>query len=331
MAAPRPKKTTVVKKKPPVIKKKPSFLKKDTPRPARDLKPGDMRSQVNEGPKKTDVKSPAETRKSISRKQTGTSRPARGVESGSLRDKALKEAQANARSATTPKTSNAGLLRSFGARAVGAAGAIVDPTFLSGKGEGKLNNDPVTRSLEASSTMSAMNKKMKREIRQGPKLAVTGVKEGIIGKTRSLRNKTGQNRPEYPTWKNKPKASKKPLENRLMKPAPGTNYSGQSKVSMSDGGVNNPSGKSSGEALRRAGAGTYTASYDVKAKKATTSNTAATAAAAGSGGTSQVAGGKAKAKVGKQTRYQRNETAMEQRKSSSGKPKKSIFSLFRKG
>ena len=137
-------------------------------------------------------------------------------------------------STATSATSSAGsktlaFLRGVGSRAAGAAGAIVDPTFMSGKGEGKLNNDPVTRSLEASSTMSAMNKKMKREIRQGSKLAVAGVKEGVIGKTRSLRNKTGQNGPEYPTWKNKPKASKKPLENRLMKPAPGTNYSGQEK------------------------------------------------------------------------------------------------------
>jgi hypothetical protein len=48
MAAPRKK--PVVKKKPPVkkapVKKKPSFLRKDTPRPARDVKPGDMRSQA---------------------------------------------------------------------------------------------------------------------------------------------------------------------------------------------------------------------------------------------------------------------------------------------
>lgn len=76
-----PKKKPVVKKAP--VKKtpkgkKPSFLRQDTPRPARDVKPGDLRSQASQGPKKTGVKSPAETRKSISRKQVGTTRPARG-------------------------------------------------------------------------------------------------------------------------------------------------------------------------------------------------------------------------------------------------------------
>jgi hypothetical protein len=95
--------------------------------------------------------------------------------------------------------------------------------------------------------------------------------------------------------------------------------------------------KVSGDALRRAGAETYTASYDVKAKKSTTSNTAATAAAAGSGGGSKggpkASGSSAAVKKGRsrpQTRTQRDSLAMEQKRSS-GNPKKSIFSLFRKG
>jgi hypothetical protein len=84
------------------------------------------------------------------------------------------------------------------------------------KGSGILGaiTSPITSAVPAGAgstvpgqAQKAVEKKMKREIRQGPKLAVTGVKEGVIGKTRSLRNKTGQNRPEYPTWKNKPKAS----------------------------------------------------------------------------------------------------------------------------
>jgi hypothetical protein len=69
MAAPR-KKPPV--KKPPVkkapVKKKPSFLRKDTPRPARDVKPGDLRQQASQGPK-----------------QTGTSSPAKDLNKGGLR------------------------------------------------------------------------------------------------------------------------------------------------------------------------------------------------------------------------------------------------------
>jgi hypothetical protein len=272
MAAPRPKKTTV-KKKPPV-KKKPSFLKKDTPRPARDVKPGDLRSQTLAN--------------------DNTPRPAKDLNKGGLREQFLK----NAKGAATKASKVSGLLKGGGVAT--AIAAIVDPTFLSGKGEGKLNNDPVTRSLEASSTMSAMNKKMKREIRQGSKLAVTGVKEGT---TRRLAS-TGS-----------------------RKPAPSANYSGQAKSTYSGyGNFKTPKAKS-----------TYSGYGDFKTPKvqSNSSNTAATTAASGSnGGGSQaanVAKAGGKAKVGRQTRYQRNETAMEQRKRSSSKPKKSIFSLFRKG
>lgn len=295
MAAPRPKKTAVKKTKPPV-KKKPSFLKKDTPRPARDVKPGDLRSQTLAN--------------------DNTPRPAKDLNKGGLREQFLK----NAKGATAKASKVSGLLKGGGVAT--AIAAIVDPTFLSGKGEGKLNNDPVTRSLEASSTMSAMNKKMKREIRQGSKLAVTGVKEGT---TRRLAP-TGSRKPA-PSANYTPKKSsgfgKRISESAKFERLRATRAALGSK--SSDSG-----------SLRKAGAGTYTASYDVKAQKSGPSNTAATAAAAGSGGGSQAAnvanaGGKAKAKVGRQTRYQRNETAMEQRKSSSGKPKKSIFSLFRKG
>lgn len=197
-----------------------------------------------------------------------------------------------------PKT---GFLKGLGSRAFGAAGAIVDPTFLSGKGEGKLNNDPVTRSLEASSTMSSMYKKQKREIRQGPKLAVTGVKEGT---TRRL----------APTGS--------------RKPAPGSNYSGQEKkIPRKPAPGANYTPKTSGNTSGVGGPGGARALTDVKAKKSGTSQAASVASSSGSSGGSQAS----KVGVGRQTRYQRNELAMEQRKRSSSKPKKSIFSLFRKG
>ena len=288
MAAPRPKKKTVVKKKPPV-KKKPSFLKKDTPRPARDVKPGDLRSQTLAN--------------------DNTPRPAKDLNKGGLREQFLK----NAKGAATKASKVSGLLKGGGVAT--AIAAIVDPTFLSGKGEGKLNNDPVTRSLEASSTMSSMYKKQKREIRQGPKLAVAGVKEGT---TRSLA----------------PKGSRKPAPSSNYTPKKASGFgeriSEGAKFERLRASRAALGSKSSADALRRRGAGTFTAPYDVKAQKSGSSKAASVAPATGSSGTSQAASA-GKTKRRSPTRYQRNELAMEQRKRSSGKPKKSIFSLFRKG
>lgn len=265
MAAPRPKKTTV-KKKPPV-KKKPSFLKKDTPRPARDIKPGDLRSQTLAN--------------------DNTPRPAKDLNKGGLRAKFLKDASQSAASRTLSTVLRTGL------RVAGPVGALASMTVPAGTG-----------STVPGQAQKAVEKKMKREIRQGPKLAVTGVKEGT---TRRLAP-TGSRKPA-------PGANYSGQEKKIpRKPAPGANYSGPAKS-------------------------TYSGYGDFKTPKvqSSSSNTAATtAASSGSSGGSQAAnvakaGGKAKAKVGRQTRYQRNELAMEQRKRSSGKPKKSIFSLFRKG
>ena len=267
MAAPR--------MKPPVKKKKPPVKK----------------------PKVGTVKSPEETRKSISRKQVGTPRPAKDLNKGGLRAKFLQDAAKSAASRTI------GTVLRTGLRVAGPVGALASMTVPAGTG-----------STVPGQAQKAVEKKMKREIRQGPKLAVTGVKEGT---TRRL----------APTGS--------------RKPAPGSNYSGQDKASagspFSKGKGTASLPKVSGDALRRAGAGTYTASYDVRSTKTGPANTAATAAAAaGSNGGSKAAkaGGSvtnvSKAKAGKQTRYQRNETAMEQKRSSS-RPKKSIFSLFRKG
>lgn len=198
-----PKKKPPVKKSPvkkPPVKKKPSFLRKDTPRPARDVKPGDLRSQTLTNDNKP--------------------RPARDLNKGGLRAQYLKSANAGGGSAVARGGSAVarGLIKKI--PVVGAALGFIADAAPAGTG-----------STVPGQAQKAVQKKMKREIRQGPTLAVTGVREGVIGKTRSLRDKTGQNRPEYPTWKNKPKASKKPLENRLMKPAPGTNYSGQGTTS----------------------------------------------------------------------------------------------------
>ncbi len=115
---------------------------------------------------------------------------------------------------------------------------------------------------------------------------------------------TGAGRPEFPS-------SNKGKKKIPMKPAPGANYSGQSSTYSGYGNGNfNP-------------------------PKTSAANTAATStAAAGGGGSSKAASvapaSSSKTKVGRLTRYQRNETAMEQKRSSS-RPKKSIFSLFRKG
>jgi hypothetical protein len=157
---------------------------------------------------------------------------------------------------------------------------------------------------------------MKREIRQGPKLAVTGVKEGITGPTpRWRKEQLGEIKYRTPIGPKRPS----------KKPAPGANYSGQEKkkIPMKPAPGSNYSGQSS----------TYSGYGNFNSSKIKTNatNTAATstAAASSSGGTSK-ASSVAKSGVGRLTRYQRNETAMEQKRSSS-RPKKSIFSLFRKG
>jgi hypothetical protein len=276
MAAPRPKKKAPVKKKPPA-KKKPSFLRKDTPRPARDVKPGDLRSQTLAN--------------------DNTPRPAKDLNKGGLRAKFLQDAAKSAASRTI------GTVLRTGLRVAGPIGALASMTVPAGEG-----------STVPGQAQKAVQKKMKREIRQGPKLAVTGVKEGIRGSTTYLSSKAGSGRPEYPSSNRGKKAS-------AIMP----------KASMAGGGVNKPGGQSSGNTSRVGGPGgaraLTDAKTDVKSRKSSPANTAATtAAASSSGGTSQAA----KTKRRSPTRYQRDELAMEQKRSSN-RPKKSIFSLFRKG
>jgi hypothetical protein len=310
MAAPRPKKKTIIKKKAPA--------KKVTI-------------------KKTDVKSPEETRKSISRKQVGTNRLQNLVNEGAegrrlpvqgsnpkqltvsqpekvrmkFMDKLLREVrQGTPNRATTPRVINqgytpgsasravvpstaqsttakapkAGVARGLGSKAFGAIGAIVDPSFMSNEyggaaGPGSTKDKYTTLKKKYSSGIGPTKPK-----------ASTGSRKPAPGA-----NYSGQEKKKIP-----------------MKPAPGTNYSGQSSTYSGYGNFNSSKIKTNA------------------------TNTAATSAAAGSKGGSKAAkaGGSvtnvSKAKVGKQTRYQRNETAMEQKRSSN-RPKKSIFSLFRKG
>lgn len=235
MAAPRPKKT-VVKKKPPV-KKKPSFLKKDTPRPARDIKPGDLRSQTLAN--------------------DNTPRPAKDLNKGGLRAQFLKDASRGSGVAR-------GLIKKI--PVVGAAAGFIMDAAPAGAG-----SDRPVGSVMKSNMPGGYGSKTSG---YGP----TPKKKASVSPT------TGSGRPEYPSSNKGKKAS-----------------GNKSKV----GG---PGG----------------------ARALGSSSTAARAAAASSSGGSKAAK-VGKSGVGRQTRYQRNELAMEQRKRSSSKPKKSIFSLFRKG
>lgn len=233
MAAPRPKKT-VVKKKPPV-KKKPSFLRKDTPRPARDVKPGDLRSQTLANDNKP--------------------RPAKDLNKGGLRAQFLKDAS---RGSSVAK----GLIKKI--PVVGAAAGFIMDAAPAGAGSDR----PVGSVMKSN------------------------MPGGYGSKTSGY----------GPTPKKKASES-----------APFSKGKGSAALPKASAGSPFPKGKG-------------TASLP-KGKSSSSSTAATSAAASSSSGTSKAA----KAGVGRQTRYQRNETAMEQRKSSSGKLKKSIFSLFRKG
>jgi len=239
MAAPRPKKT-VVKKKPPV-KKKPSFLKKDTPRPARDIKPGDLRSQALAN--------------------DNTPRPAKDLKAGDMRSQVLKSA--SSKGGTVAK----GLIKKI--PVVGAAAGFIVDAAPAGAGSDRPS---------------------------GP-LMKSNMPGGYGSKTSGY----------GPTPKKKASVS-------------------MPKASMSGGGVNKPSSKSSAGSPFSKGKGNAA----LPKVKNSSSNTAATSAAASSSGGTSKASSVAKSGVGRLTRYQRNETAMEQKRSSS-RPKKSIFSLFRKG
>jgi hypothetical protein len=131
MAAPRKK--PVVKKAP--VKKKPSFLRKDTPRPARDVKPGDLRSQTLTNDNKP--------------------RPAKDLNKGGLRAQYLKGANAGGGSAVAR-----GLIKKI--PVVGAAlGFIADAAPA---GEGSTKDKYSTLKKKYSSAIGPTKPKTRSEI-----------------------------------------------------------------------------------------------------------------------------------------------------------------------
>ena len=244
--------------------------------------------------KKTDVKSPAETRKSISRKQVGTSRPARG--DLGARAQYLKYGP------TQPQGPEAPRYREKIGPVKPNAADPKRPIFRREGGRLLMRKD-------AGSVL------LKRTI---TKIPVVGAAAGFIADAAPAGE--GSTKDKYSTLKKKyssaigpkkPKASVSPTTGAGRPEYPSSNKG--KKASGNTSGVGGPGGAK--------------ALTDVKSRKSGTSKAASVVASSSSSGTSKAA----KAGVGRQTKYQRNETAMEQRKRSSSKPKKSIFSLFRKG
>ncbi len=127
------------------------------------------------------------------------------------------------------------------------------------------------------------------------------LKSNIIGEKASVSSTTGAGRPEFPSSNKSKKASVSPMTGAGRPEYPSSNNG--KKTSGNKSGVGGPGGARALE--------------NVSDRKSGTSKAAKV-------------GGSAKSGVGRQTKYQRNETAMEQKRSSN-RPKKSIFSLFRKG
>jgi hypothetical protein len=287
MAAPRPKKKAPVKKTPKIV------FRNIAPEPKKKIV---FKTTKDDSPKKSqaakDIGKSGMRQSILDSLKQGPSQP-QGPEAPTYREK-IGPKQPTAQS-TTVKAPKAGVAKGLIKKipVVGAAAGFIIDSSPAGTG-----------STVPGQAQKAVEKKMKREIRQGPKLAVTGVKEGT---TRRLAP-TGSRKPA--PGSNYSGQEKKKIP---MKPAPGSNYSGQSSTYSGYGNFN-PS----------------------KIKTNATNTAATSTAAAGSKGGSKAAkaGGSVtkatKSGVGRQTRYQRNETAMEQKRSSN-RPKKSIFSLFRKG
>lgn len=280
MAAPRPKKKTVVKK---ASTKNDSFG-----RFKKMYQGGEVKMLANPPPMPGPAKA-ATVAKVVSR----AAKDLRSTDPKSLRNEALRKANRAANQNKPKYKEKIGPNRPQGPEA---------PRYTEKIGP----NKPAPSA--ASATTSSTGSKL-------VKYGAGGLAAGLMigGGIGYLTSSSGKKAPKY--RKPAPGANYSGQEKKIpRKPAPGTNYSGP-KASGNKSGVGGPGG----------------------ARALGSSSTAATtAAASGSSGGSQAAnvakaGGKAKAKVGRQTRYQRNELAMEQRKRSSSKPKKSIFSLFRKG
>lgn len=270
--------------------------KKVTPRPAKDLRSTDPKDLRNKA-----------LREANRAANENKPRPAKDIKASGQRAQFLKDVKAGTIKAKAPSVGArvGGVLRATGSRTFGAIGAIVDPTFMSGKGEGKLNNDPVTKYVERSSTMKGVEKKFKREIRQGTELAKTGVK---VGSYKNYGEKIGPSQPKAKSSGFGPRISEGAKLERLR----------ASRAALNKGKSSSTT-NSSGNTSKVGGPGGARAYENVKDKKSSAASTAATSAATSSG------------RKRPSTRYQRNELAMEQRNRSSSGQRKSILSLFRKG
>jgi hypothetical protein len=278
-------------------------------------------------PKVGTVKSPEETRKSISRKQVGTKRPARGVTPEGAKARALTGLKKPPGTSLT--VTNRGSVTNPVKRAVAKTGEQVAekartaitrtaknavgfaekwiPNAMKPKGGGSnfVRAGGVATAVASIVTPSFMSEKTGGQANYGEKEAIDkGL--GPLMKGNAMK-------PTFPKGKG---TSTQP------KSSGGTSFpKGKGSAALPKSSVGYPFPKGKGTAALPKG-------------KTSSSNTAATStAAASSGGTSKaasVAKAKTKTGVGRQTRYERESLAMEQRRSS-GKPKKSIFSLFRKG
>lgn len=292
------------------------------------MKPPVKKKTTVKKPKVGTVKSPEETRKSISRKQVGTTRPARGLTPEGAKARALTGMKQPGRSLTV---TNRGSLTTPNKSAIAKTGSQVAEK---------------ARTAIARTTKNAVGfaeKWIPNAIRpKGGGMGLINKAGGVATAVASIvdpsfmSGKTG-GQANYGEKEAVAKGLGPLMKGNNMKPTfpkgKGSAAQPKSKVSPTTGAgrpeyiSSNKSKKISGSDIRKVASGTYTASYDVKSKKSGTSKAASVAASAGSSSVSKAA----KVGVGRQTKYQRDSLAMEQRKSSSGKPKKSIFSLFRKG
>ena len=287
-------------------------------------------------PKVGTVKSPEETRKSISRKQVGTQRPARGVTPQGAKARALTGVKQPGTSLTV---TNKGSLTTPNKRAVAKTGEQV----------AEKARTAITRT--AKNAVGFAEKWIPNAIKpKGGGMGLINKVGGVATAATSIVN------PEFMNFKTektkageleaaKPSGSlmggrkltdKENAANAFRKKPSGTYFpTAKSKVSSTTGAgrpeypSSNKGKKSStsGNKSRVGNPGGARALENVSDRKNGTSKAASVTASSGSSGGSQAS----KSGVGRQTRYQRNELAMEQRKRSSSKPKKSIFSLFRKG
>lgn len=289
MAAPRPKKKIIKK----TDVKKP---KAGTSRPAKDIKAGDMRSQVLEKGKPQKAKDlrsndPKSLRnKALREANYNRPRPAKDIKKGGARAQYLKDLK---KPGTSLTVTNRPLAR-VGEKAVEKIGTSISKP--KGGGMSFIKKVGVGQTLLLVASPSFMSEKTGGQANYGEKEAIA---KGLGSPMKSnMPGGYGSKTSGYgPTPKKK--ASVSP-----------TTGAGRPEFISSNKGK-----KVSGNKSKVGGVG----------------GARALGSSSSSGGSKAAKVGKAKAKVGRQTRYQRNELAMEQRKRSSSKPKKSIFSLFRKG